>query len=761
MKKSTTIVAICLLMQAFAFSQGSSGWVNSQDPAFRRGSPFEFIQVNNTVFASAGLAIYKFDNAEENWVYAGDNLIDKFPYNYIEQFFVYEDHLYAALRNTIMRYDDLNNTWTEQPYTIPENIPDDTNVHRLGATEQFVYAVVSYTINDEPVVQLYYSTDFETWNAGLIQTDMGLIDFRLKLNRHHVAWVSTDNYVQYSSDAINIDTLEFEELPLLASPDQWSEYLCAETMGNNLFYRAPDSKIYRYNLISQIWDCISDNFTDPLNVIGMACDDELLVITAVGGTGLSLIRSTDAGDTYQSLTGNYGNLPFVTRVCRQAESHYWFSNITSDMIFSDNYGLAADFRNQGFNSSLTYVEKFDNKVYSFVTGYGVFKADPVSMIFEPDNTGTEPLLGMYASDGLFAAGSRLYYSYIENITNGQMGLYYKDAHDDVWTKFDELPGLIGLRFLGYDGLGNIYVIASQQLDKAVTKSFYRISQFPSLTNISDNYPGFSPGTNYHILSSPENLLFFFFVDHTGLAKLFKSDDFGATWSDLELDYPTFTYVEEIKKLGLESKALASFDGAGNLQIFMRTIFGLPVNYENIVVNYNPNLDVFSVVTSSGFPQDMVYAGLLSYYANNNQYKLFTPYGIYTTGDFASWQQTDGVEEFDLRPGMIANACVFFDNRAVLSTFCHGLWHTEYYYGLADNPLLNMSLYPNPVNDVLFVENLSPNQSYEIYSITGCLIKTGFAQDGKTTIDVSGLPSGIYSLRSNQNNKEVSVRFIIF
>ena len=65
---------------------------------------------------------------------------------------------------------------------------------------------------------------------------------------------------------------------------------------------------------------------------------------------------------------------------------------------------------------------------------------------------------------------------------------------------------------------------------------------------------------------------------------------------------------------------------------------------------------------------------------------------------------------------------------------------------------NMTIYPNPVRDVLFITN-GKDYTYYINDITGRIVKRFKATDGK--IDVSELESGIYIL----NSQGVTIKFI--
>ena len=55
------------------------------------------------------------------------------------------------------------------------------------------------------------------------------------------------------------------------------------------------------------------------------------------------------------------------------------------------------------------------------------------------------------------------------------------------------------------------------------------------------------------------------------------------------------------------------------------------------------------------------------------------------------------------------------------------------------------VYPNPVKDLLYVDDVSTQAEYKIRSIVGCAILQGILQRGSNTINVKELPAGVYML----------------
>jgi hypothetical protein len=75
------------------------------------------------------------------------------------------------------------------------------------------------------------------------------------------------------------------------------------------------------------------------------------------------------------------------------------------------------------------------------------------------------------------------------------------------------------------------------------------------------------------------------------------------------------------------------------------------------------------------------------------------------------------------------------------------------------------VYPNPANDLLIIRGVlseSEKATFELQTVTGSRLKTVRLKDGKTQIDVSDLPSGLYIYRIlvNEQTKTTGKQVII-
>lgn len=73
---------------------------------------------------------------------------------------------------------------------------------------------------------------------------------------------------------------------------------------------------------------------------------------------------------------------------------------------------------------------------------------------------------------------------------------------------------------------------------------------------------------------------------------------------------------------------------------------------------------------------------------------------------------------------------------------------------------DISIYPNPVNDVVNFNNLK-NEKYNVslYDINGRLLISKEINDNVTTLDVSNLNSGIYQIEMSNGEKKINKKLI--
>lgn len=80
--------------------------------------------------------------------------------------------------------------------------------------------------------------------------------------------------------------------------------------------------------------------------------------------------------------------------------------------------------------------------------------------------------------------------------------------------------------------------------------------------------------------------------------------------------------------------------------------------------------------------------------------------------------------------------------------------------IAENSLEKVKLYPNPTEDILFIEAINKIEKIEIYSILGQKVYSKLATSRNEDIDISSLKTGSYFLKLRTENNQSSQTFQI-
>ncbi len=77
-------------------------------------------------------------------------------------------------------------------------------------------------------------------------------------------------------------------------------------------------------------------------------------------------------------------------------------------------------------------------------------------------------------------------------------------------------------------------------------------------------------------------------------------------------------------------------------------------------------------------------------------------------------------------------------------------------GVADNSFNQISIYPNPTNDILNINTFNNIDKIEVYDMLGRLVKT---RDNSKTINLNSLSSGLYIVNIHSNNIIISKKVV--
>ena len=128
----------------------------------------------------------------------------------------------------------------------------------------------------------------------------------------------------------------------------------------------------------------------------------------------------------------------------------------------------------------------------------------------------------------------------------------------------------------------------------------------------------------------------------------------------------------------------------------------------------------------------------------NMYAMFY-YAESFNQDISSWCVTN----IDSEP-------VGFSSYSPLIDIYKPFWGTCSSLGIDDQNQLDISIYPNPVIDKLFIQGLSNPTKISVYNILGKLV---LSKTTSSEINVDNLQNGIYILKIVDEQKEIVRKFI--
>ncbi|MEN8826496.1 MAG: BspA family leucine-rich repeat surface protein, partial [Wenyingzhuangia sp.] len=99
---------------------------------------------------------------------------------------------------------------------------------------------------------------------------------------------------------------------------------------------------------------------------------------------------------------------------------------------------------------------------------------------------------------------------------------------------------------------------------------------------------------------------------------------------------------------------------------------------------------------------------------------------------------------------------YFSYNSSLTESNKPVWGTCPSLGINDQKLTNISIYPNPVNDKLFVQGVLYVSEISIYDVLGKLV---LSKTTSSELDVSNLKKGIYLIKIKDQQKETIQKFI--
>jgi len=190
----------------------------------------------------------------------------------------------------------------------------------------------------------------------------------------------------------------------------------------------------------------------------------------------------------------------------------------------------------------------------------------------------------------------------------------------------------------------------------------------------------------------------------------------------------------------------NLDGQGNFSAerFVETDFFITANYP-VDIDGDGDIDLFALSPVS--PPDSL--GFMFWYENLDGIGNYSEPHLITS----TLVNAVTIEAADL------NGNGFSDPVSASQTNGTIVWYENPLLSVNENESNDFVLYPNPVNDSLYIQTSRVPLEYLIYNSKGQKIMEGMWQPSQTYIDVSHLSSGIYFGELNYPNSKEKFKFL--
>lgn len=529
-------------------------------------------------------------------------------------------------------------------------------------------------------------------------------------------------------------------------------------------------------------------------MIGISADDPetVYVLEAMDSRFGGFYMSTNSGATFTKLdhgTNNYfgysltasdnsGQAPrdmdIAVNPNNVNEVHIaglqtWYSNNGGVSFVPTSHWIPATAasNNIGYNHADVDIMAFSGNTLYTGTDGGIFKA-----------TNTTNVNPSYYTDITEGLGIRQFYKI--GVSQTDPVVISGGSQDNGTSFYKQTEGWRD--WLGADGMETF-------IDKDNSNTMYGTTQFGAL------YKTTNGGTSYSNLNLPDpewgNWVTPFEQDpqlsntiYLGYDKVFKSNNGGGNWIDISQDFGGFIHNLKISEsnpdimfASRENKLYKTSQGGGTWQLvlnfngWVNSIAIHPTNPDKIAVSIGGAQKVM-VSVDGGQTWDSYLKNLPNFSAlalvwqDNAEDGLYLGmnYGIYYIDNtFTDWQVFN-----NNLPNVIVNELEinYAENKLYAATYGRGLWVSDLFDGVLSNDAFavfnNLSVYPNPANNKLF---LKWDEGYlseiRIFDAGGKLLffEKEAALENTHEIDVSDLSGGVYFVRIN-NKKGMTTKKVI-
>ena len=747
----------------FVSLQAISQWVPSNDPLMQGGASLRLLKKNNAVFVISSGGLFKTADQGVNWTYL-NNGIDSAS-NVYRNMAIMNNIVYVQKSRSFNFLKYASNVWTELVTTgLPTNGGGSSG---MGAANGKLFTIINNNSNN----YIYYSTDGTTWTQGL---NMG-VSYNYNnevLNISNSKFLFTFNdTLCYTTDGISKVKCPF---PAGFDASQFSKgNLTGEPNGNYIFMNGNQSSVFRLDLTASTlaWEDISANITTNPNAFlpQLAASDNVIFATVISTiTDMKFMRSTDHGATFSEInTSSLGlNIPLLNNVITVSANTLISQDMSNHLFFSSDNGSTWTQRDNGLLAfpSGELVNKngvLFNRMASDGGSSIILKSTDKGVSWTMFNNGLpefgKPLFkeSLLFLEGLFKNNYTPYVIADDMVDFNQIPYVWKlDSVNNKWVKTDAQPGtdLKRITHLGNNNNSFFVYLEQQNNPPAIVRT---ADAGQSWTDISSTITGFNYQQVYGLAGKGESdtLLLFGRTNNNGNEQIVYSLNNGSNWFALQTI--NNGQIKRINENSNISNAVCTFGGPNKTFMIVMLEWGQFGETESLYKLRNGNLER---INTNGLPRNarincIRYAG--------NRWNLGTTVGVYKSTDGINWSPVNNSGYY---PGLSTQQIFSMGNDLVIGTNT-GVWRNDLSIGIGKAPKADngISIYPNPVNDILNIElpasYAKQPTSIEVYTLLGNKVYSEVSHSSSVKLDFSSFSEGLYLVKLSSGKNTFTTKVL--
>ncbi len=655
-------------------------WVQLQNPAISKFEENSMVFTGTSILIATDGGIFRSTDNGITWNMSNIGL-DTASIN-VQDITYINNEVFVSNSGKLYKSTNDGQTWINIPFT---GIPPGGWISKFAKVGNRLIIPYSYYSLIPMCILIYTDNNGVTWNIG-DTLDMYTNYWWNILEDNNLALFMinemTGDKLYYTIDGITTQEFPLTGIPMPAN--LWIDNFSITQSGLHFFYQN-NEKCFRFNFSSGIWE-------EKMNGMNPIIPEEILVmlfeinshddITFTSALFMDLFtgdlicryfRSIDYGDTWTETAIPGYNFIIIDNSVKSDGNRLIGRYFKGNIIYSDDLGLSWNTIHSIFSGEYGFMTDLENEnIFVVSPGMdGILKSVDHGNSWTLANGNIPDFYGLYFLSSISSVGNTLFVADNNEMT-GLISVYKSTNFGATWAPvllpIDTLP----VEFIGY--YDSQPVIHFGDWDDI--KYYYTPDVGATWTEISGLFliPDIK---RVYGFTGKGSTLFAFIETTTGERKVYKSINFGASFTDATNGVSSSDGVEIL--VGnmwvdeLHTTAIANYCGAGSCVFLAGRNYNIPQN-PICFYQYNFITNTWNLINPSGINLPQYNTTFYTLKQFKNVWFLVTSVGVYASADnFNTWVTIWNNEGY--QQGMQPVSFITQDNAIYLGTNQAGIWKT--------------------------------------------------------------------------------------